>query len=124
MQVFLGLARGHNDCFPRFGKVVSLKKQIGFLRFGTGAPLEKNNGFPHSGKRYLWKNTSFPRWTKGCLQKNMILHRFAKSPPLKNIRSARGLPQKNTGFHGAWKLKGRKLPFKKPREQPNGEKPL
>ena len=70
------------------------------------------------------KTRAFLGGRRATLRKTMILHGFAKRPPLKNIRSARGLPQKNTGFHGAWKLKGRKLPFKKPREQPNGEKPF
>ena len=102
----------------------ALRKNIGFLRFGTGVPLEKQMVFHVLARGIFGKTRVFLGGRRAILRKTLVLHGFAKRPPLKFICSARGLPQKNTGFHGAWKLKGRKLPFKKPREQPNGEKPL
>ena len=112
----------------------------------------KTNGFPRSGKRYLWKNTSFPWWTKGYPQKNKDSTRFCKEAPFEKHTFGKGSPsdkhwfprcveaertqasiQKAAGaakwsetmvkishmcFRGARKLKSRRLPLKKPREQP------
>ena len=98
-------------------------KNIGFLRFDTGAPLEKPMVFYVLARGTSGKPKVFLGGRRATLRKTVILHGFAKRPPLKNIPSARGLPSKNTSFHGAWKLRGRRLPSKKPSEQPNGQKP-
>ena len=160
MQVFLGLARGHpwkNNCFPRFGKLVPLETKHWFSQVWHRGASGKTNGFPRSGKRYLWKNTSFPRWTKGYPQKNKDSTWFCKEAPFEKHTFGKGSPsekhwfprcveaermqasiQKAAGaakwsetiikishmcFRGARKLKSRKLPRKRPREQPNGQKP-